>query len=112
MATPAATPERLVRSDERTGPRKAVVESGLITVEMCPAGFGLMLNASNNGIGVYTLKNLQAGDDVQVSFLLPGSVQRIDCSGQVRWALDSHAGLHLTHVDERCVSVMEKWVST
>jgi TonB family protein len=111
MATPAASPERLVRSDERTGPRKAVVESGLITVEMCPAGFGLMLNVSHAGIGVYTLKNLKAGDEVQVSFLLPGTVNRVDCAGQVRWAFDSHAGLHLKRVDDRCVANFRKWIT-
>lgn len=112
MATPARSPERLLRSDERAGVRKAVVDSGLITVEMCPAGFGLMLNVSDHGIGVYTLKSLQAGEEVQVSFLLPGMPKRIDCAGQVRWASNSHAGLHLQHPDPRTDSELRRWIST
>ncbi|MGZ4789170.1 MAG: TonB family protein [Terriglobales bacterium] len=112
MATPAASPEPLVRSDERFGPRKAVVDAGLVTVEMCPAGFALMLNVSNNGIGVYTLKRLKEGQDLQISFLLPGSVQRIDCTGQVRWAMGDHAGLQLRNIDQRCFSKLQTWIAS
>src|ERR1700750_2207131 len=112
MATPARSPERLLRSDERAGARKAVGDSGLITVEMCPAGFGLMLNVSDHGIGVYTLKSLQAGEEVQVSFLLPGTPKRIDCAGEVRWDSNSHAGLRLRHADPKTGSDLGRCIST
>src|SRR5581483_6541958 len=110
MATPATSPDRLLSADERRAPRKAVVDSGLVTVEMCPAGFGLMVNVSERGMAVYTMKNLTPAQDVQVSFMLPGSPRRIECNGTVMWAADSHAGLKLRGLDAQNLGAFKRWI--
>ena len=110
MAAPATSPQRLLQADDRHDRRCAVVDSGLVTVEMCPAGFGLMLNVSQHGIGVYTLKNLEPSQQVQISFLVPGSTQIVECNGSVVWAADSHAGLRLSQFREASATALGKWL--
>lgn len=112
MAAPATSTQSLLEGDDRLGIRKAVVDSGMVTVEMCPAGFGLMLNVSERGLAVYTLKSLISGQTVQVSFLIPGSSKRIECIGQVKWAVESHAGLSLSQLDSRSSSALRNWLVT
>ncbi len=112
MAATATSPDRLLGADDRRAVRKAVVDSGLVTVEMCPAGFGLMVNVSERGIAVYTMKNLAPAQDVQVSFMLPGSPRRIECNGVVTWAAESHAGLKLEGFDAQSLAAFRRWIAT
>jgi TonB family protein len=112
MAAPATSPQRLLMPDDRRAVRKAVVDSGLVTVELCQAGFGLLVNVSERGLAVYTMKKLTPAEDVQVSFMLPGSPRRIECNGQVKWAANSHAGLQLKGLDPQSLSALKRWLAT
>ena len=112
MAASATSPQRIAMADDRRALRKAVVDSGLVSVEMCPAGFGLMVNVSERGMAVYTMKNLASAQELQVSFMLPGSSRRIECNGMVRWSADSHAGLQLHGIDPQSLAALKRWLST
>lgn len=112
MAAPAMSPQTLLEADERQSPRREVVDSGLVTVEMAPAGFGLMCNVSERGIGVYTLKNLIPSQVVQVSFFVPGSSKRVECNARIAWAMGSHAGLHIRDFEGDSATALKKWLTT
>ena len=112
MAAPAATTQALFGTDDRRTRRKLVGEAALITVEMYPAGFGLLLNVSETGIGVNTLKTLTPTQEVQVSFLAPGSPHRIEAVGEVRWASESHAGLRLKQIDQSAAAALRELVAS
>jgi TonB family protein len=112
MAASAQTSQRVLGRDDRSHARRAVVDSGLITVELCPVGFGLLLNVSEEGIGLYTLTHVKPGDTVQVSFMPTGLTQRIDCKGELRWAADSHAGVCLRDLDNASAANLRKWIAT
>jgi putative methionine-R-sulfoxide reductase with GAF domain len=92
--------------------RRRVPDSSLITVEMSPAGFGLMFNVSESGFGVYPMANLTPAQAVQISFQLPDSEQRIECPGEVRWANDSHAGIRFHYLDERTSLALGTWIAS
>lgn len=112
MAAPAATTQAFLGTDDRGTRRKLIGEAALITVEMYPAGFGLLLNVSETGIGVNTLKALTPAQQVQVSFLAPGSPLRIEAIGEVRWASESHAGLRLKQIDPAAAGALRELVAS
>jgi putative methionine-R-sulfoxide reductase with GAF domain len=101
-----------LEGDERLRMRRAVPDSSLITVEMSPAGFGLLYNISENGFGVYPMTTLAPAQVVQVSFHLPDSAEAIECAGEVRWATDSHAGVEFQYLDEKSSAALSSWMST
>ena len=112
MAAFATSPQPLLAEDDRRHVRRRVPDSELITVELSPAGFGLMFNVSESGIGVYPLTELNAGQEVQVSFMLPDSPDRVECPGEVRWSADSHAGVQLKALDDSRASALKQWIAT
>lgn len=78
---------------------------------MSPAGLGLLMNVSENGIGVYPLTNLGLGQEVLVSFMIPDSADRVECTGSVKWMAEHHVGLQLRHSDTSGF-ILRQWVST
>lgn len=65
-----------------TEKRKAPRTKSHIVVEMSLSGefpryCGYIENLSENGIGVITLESFQVGDKLTVSFVLPGTIDRI-----------------------------------
>jgi GAF domain-containing protein len=113
MAAGMATSRRFpLENDERRRMRRTVPDASLITVEMSPAGFGLMFNVSQSGFGVYPMTTLTAAQAIQVSFQLPDSEERIECAAEVRWANDSHAGVKFQYLDEKSSAALSSWMST
>lgn len=107
MATPAPQ-----FRDERRGRRKAVGEAGLITVEMNPVGFGLMLNVSRTGMSVFTLNRVQPGDQVQISFSPPRTTLKIEAIARVSWTADGNAGLHIHKIRRDSLEAMNSWIAS
>jgi TonB family protein len=112
MASTAAIAQTSSNGDERKLARRSVVECGLVTVEMSPAGFGLMVNVCEQGIGVYTLTTLERGEQVQVLFHVPGSTARVEGLGEVTWAANSHAGLRLKHLNPSGTQPFTRWIGS
>jgi len=112
MAASATSPQRMIAGDDRLQGRRTVADSDLVTVELGRAGFGLMFNVSENGIGVYPLTELRAAQEVQLAFTLPDSTARIECPGKVRWVMDSQAGVQLKSLDEKSALALKQWIAT
>jgi len=98
--------------DERRSHRKAVAEAGMVTVELSPSRFGLMLNISKAGMAVYTLNNLQVGQQLQISFTPPRSKTKIEAIGEVSWASDGNAGLHIQKIRRGSLETLTKWLAS
>jgi len=98
--------------DERLGRRKAVVEQGLITVEMNPVGFGLMLNISRTGMAVFTLNRVEPGAQVHILFSPPRTELKVEAIASVRWTCDGNAGLHIHKIRRESMEAMNNWIAS
>jgi TonB family protein len=112
MAASAVGVSNYSGGGERQLGRRSVMDCGLVTVEMSPAGFGLMVNACEKGIGIYTLTSLERGQQVQVLFHVPGSSNRVEGLGEVTWSGNSHAGLRLKQFKPSSEAPFKRWVAS
>ena len=114
MAQPVSSPEprHSIRSIRRNR-RKSVVDLSLVTVEMDPAGFGLMLDVSEDGVGVQVMNKIKPGTDVQIKFDLPDSAVRVEASGVVTWYDgEGRVGLCFKQLKDEMLAALKKWIAT
>src|SRR5262245_8032436 len=71
--------------DRRSAPRKAVIDLSLITVHMGNGGFGVMLDASEGGLGVQVMGGAPPGTELKLAFEVPDAPQPVEGVGLVNW---------------------------
>src|SRR5215475_10728557 len=115
MAEPA--PNSVVkgadRSERRKKPRKSATNLSLVTVEMEPNGFGLMLDVSEGGAGVQVMSRIEPGTNVQIAFRLPEVDTPIEGSGVITWC-DGHGrvGVEFQQLKDLAGQQLKQWVNS
>src|SRR3954466_8525057 len=115
MADPATASEarHSIRRNYRASRRKSVVDLSLVTVEMKPAGFGLMLDVSEGGLGVQVMNQVEPGTNVQIAFKVPELAARIEGSGIVSWYDgDGRVGIRFQQIEENCAKELKRWIDS
>jgi len=101
------------RSEKREKARKSAIEVALVTVDMEPAGFGLMLDVSEGGLGVQVMNRMVPGTDVQIAFGLPEVSSHIKGSGVIAWCdSDGRAGIRLQQLEDQSRQELQKWINS
>ena len=115
MAELAPTPgtKSAKRLEKREKSRKSAIEVALVTVEMEPAGFGLMLDVSEGGLGIQVMNRMVPGTNVKIAFGLPELESRIEGSGVIAWCDgDGRAGIRLQQLANQSAQELQKWISS
>jgi protein TonB len=93
--------------------RKSVLDLSLVTVEMAPAGFGLMLDVSEDGLGVQVRNKIEPGTEVQVKFDVPPTSTRVEASGVVTWYDgEGRVGLSFRNIENGATQTLRQWIET
>ncbi len=79
----------------------------VIVVNLTEGGAGLRLRANDGAVGAY----LNPGEEVDLRFDLPGSMDRLHPTGTVVWATADHAGIRFTHICESERATLEHWLT-
>ncbi|HWR14014.1 MAG TPA: TonB family protein [Terriglobales bacterium] len=104
---------RAAVSERRKSQRNSVFDHVLIPVEMEPAGFGLMMDVSESGLGVQVLNSVEVGTDVEFSFTLPDSSIKIEGTGQVtRYDHEGRAGIKVHQLKGGSAGELKRWLKS
>src|SRR3954465_900067 len=99
--------------ERRRKSRKSAGDLCLVTVEMEPAGFGLMLDVSEGGLGVQVMNQVEPGTNVQIAFKVPELAARIEGSGVVSWYDgDGRVGIRFQQIEENCAKELKRWIDS
>lgn len=79
----------------------------VMIVNLTEGGAGLRLQASDGAVGAY----LNPGEEVDLSFDLPGSTDTLHPTGTVVWATSDHAGIRFTQIPESERALLEHWLT-
>src|SRR5947209_4873810 len=114
MPQPTSAPDtRHTMRRIRRSRRKSVLDLSLVTVEMDPAGFGLMLDVSEDGLGVQVMNKIKPGTEVQIKFDVPESSTRVEASGIVTWYDgEGRVGLSFQKIKDDATAVLRQWIDT
>jgi TonB family protein len=101
------------RSERRKKPRKSATNLSLVTVEMDPNGFGLMLDVSESGAGVQVMNRIEPGTNVQIAFKLPEVDSQIEGSGVITWC-DGHGrvGVEFQQLKDQSSQQLKQWINS
>ncbi len=71
-------------------------------------------NLSVGGLGLQDIRPpLQAGEDLTISFTLPGGGQRIEVQGAVAWSQpNGMAGIKFSSISESTAALLQSWVAS
>ena len=110
-------PAQLSRSvghrERRRKLRKSAEDLCLVTVEMGAAGFGLMLDVSEGGVGVQIMNHVEPGTDVQIAFMVPELATRIEGTGVVTWCDgDGRVGIRFQQLNDNSSKQLRQWVDS
>lgn len=71
-----------------------------------------ILDLSEGGIAIHSIGKIEQGQDVDVSFILPGTTTLIEARGTVAW-IDStgKSGVEFTRISDENRAIVKKWVT-
>lgn len=99
------------RTERRKFPRKDVIGSQLVSVDVKPqTSSALLLDVSEGGLALQNLKAMRPGGTREVSFQLPENGNRVNVSAVVVWKDGDRAGLRLISVEEALWPVLARWI--
>lgn len=97
--------------ERRKKQRKSVVDVSLVTVDLKPRGFGLMLDLTDEGMGVQAMRGVEPDTEVQISFTLPELRTHIEGTGVVTWSdAEGRAGVRFKELTSGCSEDLKRWV--
>jgi TonB family protein len=110
---PAQALKSVGHREQRRKSRKSAEDLCLVTVEMEPAGFGLMLDVSESGVGVQVMNRIEPGTDVQIAFKVPELAARIEGSGVITWCDgDGRVGIRFQQLKGQSGDHLKQWVDS
>jgi TonB family protein len=115
MADPAPAPAvpKTGHRERRRKARKSTEELCLVTVDMEPAGFGLMLDISEDGLGAQVMNHIEPGTKVRIAFSIPDTPTKIEGDGVIAWCDgDGRAGIRFQQIENGNANELRKWIDT
>jgi protein TonB len=113
MAEPAPNSVAKGAEERRRQPRKSATNLSLVTVEMDPNGFGLMLDVSEGGAGVQVMNRIEPGTNVQIAFKLPDVESQIEGSGVITWCNgDGRVGVKFQQLKGQGSHQLKQWLDS
>jgi len=110
---PAQLSKSVGHRERRRKLRKSAEDLCLVTVEMGPAGFGLMLDVSEGGLGVQIMNRVEPGTNVQIAFKVPELASRIEGSGVVTWCDgDGRLGIRFQQLKDSSDKQLQQWIDS
>lgn len=99
--------------ERRIKPRKAVLELSLITVHLGNGGFGVMLDASEDGLGVQVMGGAPPGTELKLAFEVPHVARPVEGVGLVNW-YDGRGriGMKLRELKPNSQEAFRTWVTS
>ncbi len=98
--------------DRREAPRQNVVDSHLVTVDLAFQSGALLLDLSEDGMGVQALSSAPPGDTTSLHFDLPETGGRIVGLGRIAWTDSSgRLGIHFEEISELSRTHLMQWLS-
>jgi CheY-like chemotaxis protein len=71
-----------------------------------------ILDLSEGGIAIHSIGRLVHGQDVEVSFILPGTTALVEARGTVAWIDDSgKSGVEFTRISDENRAILKRWVT-
>ncbi len=111
IASPSTT--NAINRERRIKSRKSAEDLFLVTVRMEPAGFGLMLDVSEGGLGVQVMNKVEPGTSVALHFTVPNSSKRVEGTGIVSWYDgQGRVGVRFQRLNNNSGDTLRQWVST
>lgn len=99
-------------TERRKFPRKNVIGSGLISVDVEPqVSSALLVDISEGGFALQNLKAMDPGDTRDISFRLPDTVTKIKMSAIVVWTDGERAGLRVLRMEDS-TPALTRWIQT
>ena len=109
---PAQVSKSVGHRERRRKLRKSAEDLCLVTVEMGTAGFGLMLDVSEGGLGVQVMNRVEPGTDVEIAFKVPELTSRIEGTGVVTWCDgDGRLGIRFKQLKDN-TNQLRQWVDS
>jgi TonB family protein len=110
---PAPAVKSVAHRERRNKLRKSAEDLCLVTVEMEPAGFGLMLDASEGGLGVQVMNRIEPGTNVQIAFKVPELAACIEGSGVITWSDgDGRVGIRFQRLKDESNNELRQWIDS
>jgi hypothetical protein len=101
------------RPDRRKSPRKSAINVSLVTVEIEPGGFGLMLDVSEGGTSLQVMSRLKPGSAAEIGFKLPGMETSVEGSALVSWCdAEGRAGLQFQQLKGEGSKELRQWIES
>src|SRR5574340_1725410 len=100
-------------SDRRRMPRMNVIEAQLVTVDLDQDKGALLLDASEDGMGLQAVHWAQQGATVSVAFDLPDTHERLQATATVVWSDRSgRLGVRFRDLPVSVRARLQKWLSS
>jgi TonB family protein len=100
-------------SDRRLDKRRSVLESSLVSVELEPAGTGLLLDVSSTGVGVQINQQLQPGTELLLGFQIPEIPVKVEGIGVVSWCdAEGRVGIRFQELNHECTHELSRWIES
>src|SRR3954453_15251878 len=110
-------PASLTRDDSarerRKKTRKPVLDVSMVTVDIKPPGFGLLLDVSDEGMGVQVMQFVEPNTTVEIGFQIPELSTRIEGTGVVTWSDgEGRAGVRFKQLTSGTAADLQRWVDS
>lgn len=110
-------PASLTRDDSarerRKKTRKPVLDVSMVTVDIKPPGFGLLLDVSDEGMGVQVMQFVEPNTPVEIGFQIPELSTRIEGTGVITWSDgEGRAGVRFKQLTSGTAADLQRWVDS
>lgn len=80
---------------------------------MGTAGFGLMLDVSEGGLGVQVMNRVEPGTDIEIAFKVPELASPIEGTGVVTWCDgDGRLGVRFKQLNNNSTDQLKQWMNS
>jgi TonB family protein len=99
--------------ERRANRRKSLLDTSLVTVDLNPGAYGLMLDVSEAGAKVQAMGPVEPGAKVQIAFEIPELSKRIEGIGCIKWADDEgRVGVQFESLKDPYTEDLKRWIDS
>jgi TonB family protein len=99
--------------ERRANQRKSLLDVSLITVDLTPGAYGLMLDISETGARVQAMGSVEPGRNVQIAFHVPALSKRIEGIGSIKWSdEDGRVGVRFESLTNASTEELRHWINS
>ncbi len=98
--------------------RETLDAAAMVSTRTQPYVEATVINLSEGGVGLQvdpgfgmSTHLLTAGEEVDLRFTLPGTVEMLHPTGTIVWTSESHCGVRFTHVPKCDQLVLQRWLT-